>query len=132
MAFVRILLMNLLFRGPLRVFFGVPAGAVFGFLFCAAGGIVPAALMAPGAGALWLWRREDPNRNDRKKEGAAEMPLLLRYGGTFRWGETARRAFRPSRNRRSSTAAAAPLPRGRIFHHRSCLLWRRKQIVTYT
>lgn len=92
MAFVRILLMNLLFRGPLRVFFGVPAGAVFGFLFCAAGGIVPAALMAPGAGALWLWRREDPNRNDRKKEGAAEMPLLLRYGGTFRWGETALRA----------------------------------------
>lgn len=51
MAFVRILLMNLLFCGPLRVFFGAPAGAVFGFLFCAA------ALMAPGAGALWLRRR---------------------------------------------------------------------------
>ena len=57
MAFVRILPMNLLFCGPLRVFFGAPAGAVFGFLFCAAGGIVPAALMAPGAGALWLRRR---------------------------------------------------------------------------
>ncbi len=105
MAFVRILLMNLLFRGPLRVFFGVPAGAVFGFLFCAAGGIVPAALMAPGAGALWLWRREDPNRNDRKKEGAAEMPLLLRYGGTFRWGETARRAGRPPPPGRGAAAA---------------------------
>ena len=38
MAFVRIMLMNLLFCGPLRVFFGVPAGAAFGFLFCAAGG----------------------------------------------------------------------------------------------
>ena len=50
MAFVRILPMNLLFRGPLRVFFGAPAGSVFGFLFCAAGGIVPAARMAPGAG----------------------------------------------------------------------------------
>lgn len=50
MAFVRILLMNLLFCGPLRVFFGAPAGSAFGFLFCAAGGIVPAALMAPGAG----------------------------------------------------------------------------------
>ena len=34
MAFVRILPMNLLFRGPLRVFFGAPAGSVFGFLFC--------------------------------------------------------------------------------------------------
>ena len=83
MAFVRILPMNLLFRGPLRVFFGAPAGSVFGFLFCAAGGIVPAALMAPGAGALWLWMQEEPDRNDRKKEGAAEMPLLLRYGGNF-------------------------------------------------
>ena len=39
MAFVRILLMNLLFCGPLRVFFGAPAGAVFGFLFCAAGAL---------------------------------------------------------------------------------------------
>ena len=39
MAFVRILPMNLLFRGPLRVFFGAPAGSVFGFLFCAAGAL---------------------------------------------------------------------------------------------
>ena len=39
MAFVRILLMNLLFCGSLRVFFGAPAGAVFGFLFCAAGAL---------------------------------------------------------------------------------------------
>ena len=110
MAFVRILPMNLLFRGPLRVFFGAPAGSVFGFLFCAAGGIVPAALMAPGAGALWLWRREDPNRNDRKKEGAAEMPLLLRYGGNFPVGRDGPQGRPPpspgggGRPRRSKTA----------------------------
>ncbi|MGN0668255.1 MAG: hypothetical protein ACI4JU_03465 [Angelakisella sp.] len=57
MAFVGILLMNLLFCGLFRAFFGMLAGAAFGFLFCAAEGIVPAALMAPGAGALWLRRR---------------------------------------------------------------------------
>ena len=39
MAFVRILLMNLLFCGPLLVFFGAPAGSAFGFLFCAAGAL---------------------------------------------------------------------------------------------
>ena len=49
MAFVRILLMNLLFRGPLRVFFGAPAGSVFGFLFCAAGGYCAGG--ADGAGS---------------------------------------------------------------------------------
>ena len=43
--------MNLLFCGLFWAFFGVLAAAAFGFLFCAA------ALMAPGAGALWLRRR---------------------------------------------------------------------------
>ena len=105
MAFVRILLMNLLFCGPLRVFFGAPAGAVFGFLFCAAGGIVPAALMAPGAGALWLWRREDPNRNEEKRKGRQKCRSFCGTGGTFRWGETARRAGRPPPPGRGAAAA---------------------------
>lgn len=109
MAFVRILPMNLLFCGPLRVFFGAPAGAVFGFLFCAAGGIVPAALMAPGAGALWLRRREDPDRNEGKRKGRQKCRSFCGRGETFRWGETARRAGRPlprggGRPRRSKTA----------------------------
>ena len=55
MAFVRILLMNLLFRGPIRVFFGAPAGAVFGFLFCAAGALCRRRGWRRVPGALWLW-----------------------------------------------------------------------------
>ena len=57
MAFVRILLMNLLFCGLFRAFFrGAGRGGVRLFVL-RGGGIVPAALMAPGAGALWLRRR---------------------------------------------------------------------------
>ena len=39
MAFVRILLMNLLLCGLFWDFFGVLAAAAFGFLFCAAGAL---------------------------------------------------------------------------------------------
>ncbi len=53
-----ILLMNLLFCGLFRAFFrGAGRGGVRLLALRGGGGIVPAALMAPGAGALWLRRR---------------------------------------------------------------------------
>ena len=104
MAFVRILPMNLLFCGLFRAFFrGAGRGGVR--LLVLRGG-------ADGAGSRGALAAAavKPDRNDRKKEGAAEMPLLLRYGGNFPVGE--RRPCgpnrRPARTVKSGFSPSAP------------------------
>lgn len=106
MAFVRILLMNLLFCGPLRVFFGVPAGAVFGFLFCAAGGHCAGGADGAGCrGRFGCGSRKIRTGMTGKRKGRQKCRSFCGRGETFRWGETARRAGRPPPPGRGAAAA---------------------------
>ena len=110
MAFVRILLMNLLFCGPLRVFFGVPAGAAFGFLFCAAGGHCAGGADGAGRrGRFGCGCRKSRTGMTGKRRGRQKCRSFCGTGGTFRWGETAPRAgaLRPCGARGSGGKAAA-------------------------